>query len=157
MKVIFRIIFLFFVVSTSLNAQVEQKVTVKKDIVSVDGIPFFKMISTNYPDAYTVYNLKDEKLAYFSAQFYSDPNQITPGNPQGRIGYFDITFFNEEMDKCEIKIVGFKKHLAQLIIAEKLIQMDKLDNIAVKKFCKVNGFKFSESKNRQNTVIIINK
>ena len=72
----------------------EQKVTVKKDLVSVNDSAVFILISTNYPDAYTLYNLNNEKLAVFNAQFYSDSRQITPGNPQGRIGYFDITFFN---------------------------------------------------------------
>jgi len=87
----------------------EQKVTVKKDLVSVNGSPVFKLVSTSYPDAYTLYNLNNEKLAVFNAQFYSDSKQITQGNPQGRIGYFDITFLNENMDKCEIRIVGAKK------------------------------------------------
>lgn len=134
----------------------EQKVTVKKDLISVNDTPTFTLVSTNYPDAYTLYNLKNEKLAVFNAQFYSDSQQITPGNPQGRIGYFDITFFNEDMDKCEIRIVGAKKQLAQLIISEGLIKDEKLDETAVKQFCRVNGMKFSEDRKRSGTTIIIN-
>lgn len=147
------ILLLFFAVNTFSQ---EQKVTVKKDIVSVDGSPVFTLVSTNYPDAYTLYNLNNEKLAVFSAQFYSDSKQITPGNPQGRIGYFDITFFNEDMDKCEIKIVGMKKSLAQHIVLENLVKDGKLNETAVKQFCRINGMKFSEDRKRSGTTIIIN-
>lgn len=145
---------LFFVTFNSFSQK--QKVTVKKDLVSIDDSPLFKMVSTNYPDAYTIYNLNGDKLALFNAQFYNDPQQITDGNPKGRIGYFEITFFNEDMDKCEIDIVGFKKQLAQRIISEGLIKDGKLDETAVKQFCNINGSKFTEDRKRSNTTIIIN-
>lgn len=134
----------------------EQKVIIKKDLVSVNDTVVFKLISTKYPDAYTLYNLNNEKLAVFNAQFYSDSKQITPGNPQGRIGYFDITFFNEDMDKCEIRIVGAKKQLGQLIISEELVKDGKLNETAVKQFCRINGMKFSEDRKNSGTTIIIN-
>ncbi|MDY0388581.1 MAG: hypothetical protein RBT65_15950 [Methanolobus sp.] len=146
------ILLLFF---TFNGLSQEQKVTVKKDLVSVDGSAVFKLVSTNYPDAYTLYNLNNEKLAVFNAQFYSDSKQITPGNPQGRIGYFDITFFNADMDKCEIRIVGAKKQLAQLIISEELIKDEKLNETAVKQFCRIHGMKFSEDRENSGTTIII--
>lgn len=155
MKTVLTTTILLFFFTFNIFAQ-EQKVTVKNDLVSVNGSPVFILISTNYPDAYTLLNLSKEKLAVFNAQFYSDSKQITPGNPQGRIGYFDITFFNEEMDKCEIRIVGAKKQLAQLIISEGLIKDGKLDETAVKQFCRINGMKFSEDRKRSGTTIIIN-
>ena len=133
-----------------------RKVTVKKDIVSVNDVPVFTLVSTSYPDAYTLYNLKNEKLAYFFTQFYSDARQINNANPQGRVGYFDITFFNEAMDKCEIRIVGFKKQLAELIISEGLVKDGKLDETAVKQFCRINGMKFSEDRKNAGTIIIKN-
>lgn len=114
------------------------------------------MVSTNYPDAYTLYNLNNEKLAVFNAQFYSDSKQITAGNPQGRIGYFEITFINDSLDKCEIRIVGMKKQLAQLIVAEGLVKEGELDKTSVQQFCRINGMKFSEDRNRVGTTIIIN-
>ncbi len=133
----------------------KQKVTVKKDIVSVDETPVFTLVSTSYPDALTLYNLNNEKLAYFFTQFYSDSRQINNANPQGRVGYFEITFFNESMDKCEIRIVGFKKQLAELIISEGLVKDGKLDDSAVKQFCRINGMKFSEDRKNVGTTIII--
>ena len=145
--------FLLFVCSSQLFFA--QKVTVKKDLVSVDETPVFTMVSTSYPNAYTLYNLNNEKLAYFFAQFYSDPRQINNANPQGKVSYFEITFFNEAMDKCEIRIVGFKKHLAELIISEGLVKNGKLDEAAVKQFCRINGMKFSEDRKNAGTTVII--
>jgi hypothetical protein len=144
---------LLFLTFNSFSQQ--QKVTVKKDIVSVNDVPVFTLVSTSYPDALTLYNLKNEKLAYFFAQFYSDPRQINNANPQGKVSYFDITFFNEAMDKCEIRIVGFKKQLAQQIISEGLVKDGKLDETAVKQFCRINGMKFSEDRKNAGTTIII--
>lgn len=137
------------------NISYAQKVTVKDDIVSVDGTPVFSLVSVKYPDGFTLFNLNNEKLAVFNAQFYTDSKQITPGNPQGRIGYFDITFLNQNLDKCEIRIVGFKKQLAQLIISEGLVKDGKLDETAVKQFCRINGMKFSEDRKNSGTTIII--
>ena len=154
MKTLFAttILLLFF---TFNSFSQQQKVTVKKDIVSVNDVPVFTLVSTSYPDAYTLYNLHNEKLAYFFTQFYSDARQINNANPQGRVGYFDITFFNEAMDKCEIRIVGFKKQLAELIISEGLVKDGKLDETAVKQFCRINGMKFSEDRKNAGTTIII--
>jgi len=151
-----RILIISILFTTSTFNLFSQEVKVKKDIVSLDDTPLFKMVSTTYPDAYTLYNLNDEKLAVFNALFYNDPKQVTSANTQGRIGYFDITFFNQAMDKCEIRIVGFKKQLAELIVSEKLIKDGKLDNTAVEQFCRVNGMKFSEAQKSTNTIIINN-
>ena len=148
-------LFTFLLLVCSSQLYFAQKVTVKKDLVSVGETPVFTLVSTSYPDALTLYNLKNEKLAYFFAQFYSDPRQINNANPQGKVSYFDITFFNEAMDKCEIRIVGFKKHLAELIISEGLVKEGKLDEAAVKQFCRINGTKFSEDRKNAGTTIII--
>jgi len=138
-------------------SSLSQKVKVKNDLVTLDGTAMFKMISSNYPDAFTFFNLEDEKLAIFNANYYRDPQQITAGNPEGRVAYYDITFFNEDLDKCEIQIVGFKKHLAERIINEKLFEDGKLNETAIKQFCAINGSKFSKQReNSSGTTIIIN-
>lgn len=148
---IFSILFISFATLSQ-----KQKVKVKNDIVTLDGNPMFKMVSSNYPDAYTIYSLEDEKLAIFNAQYYNDPKQITAGSPEGRVGYFEITFFNGDLDQCEIRIVGFKKQLAQHIISAGLIVDGQLVEKAVKEFCAINGSKFSEARKNSGTTIIIN-
>jgi len=154
MKSIFVVVFSLTVISFNSWSQ-NQKISVKKELVSINETPVFKMTSTSYPDAYTVTSLKGEKLIYFNAYFYNSPSQVTSANPNGRIGYFDITFFNENMDKCEIRIVGAKKALAEQIISEGLIKEGKLDDSAVIQFCRINGMKFSEE--QKGTTIIINQ
>lgn len=133
----------------------KQRVTVKKDVVSVDETPVFTLVYQNYPEALTLYNLNNEKLAILKAEGYSDSRRITNANPQGKVNYFDITFFNQDMDKCEIQIVGFKKQVAQYIVSEGLVKEGKLDDSAVKQFCRINGMKFSEDRKNAGTTIII--
>lgn len=145
---------LLFSVFTTFSQ--EQKITLKKDLVSINNTPLFKLASSNYPNSFTLYNLENERLAVFNAHHYNDSRQVNSGNPQGRIGYFDITFLNEDMDKCEIRIVGMKKHLAQLIYSEKLVRDGKLDEVAVKQFCRIHGIKFSEEQKRTGSTVIIN-
>ena len=60
------------------------------------------------------------------------------------------------MDKCEIRIVGFKKQLAELIISEGLVKDGKLVETAVQQFCRINGMKFSEDRKNTGTIIIKN-
>jgi len=48
---------LLFLTFNSFSQQ--QKVTVKKDIVSVNDVPVFTLVSTSYPDALTLYNLNN--------------------------------------------------------------------------------------------------
>lgn len=145
---------LFFFTFNSFSQK--QKVTVKKDLVSLDHSPVFKLVSNKFQSSLTLYSLDDEKLAFFNGQFYNDPQQVSQASPQGRVGYFEIIFFNEDMDKCEIRIIALKKHLAQLIISAGLIKDGKLDETAVKQFCRINGSKFSEDRKHSNTTIIIN-
>jgi hypothetical protein len=148
-------LFTFLLLVCSSQLFFAQKVTVKNDIVSVDGTAVFTLVYKNYPEAITLYNLNNEKLAIFSAEGYSDSKLITNSNPNGKVNYFDITFLNPDMDKCEIPIFGLKKHLAQYIISEGLVKEGKLDEAAVKQFCRINGTKFSEDRKNAGTTVII--
>lgn len=60
------------------------------------------------------------------------------------------------MDKCEIRIVGAKKQLAQLIISEGLVKDGILNETGVKQSYRINGMKFSEDRKNPGTTIIIN-
>lgn len=154
MKSVYIVVLSLMIISFNSWSQ-NQKISVKKDLVSLNESPVFTMTSTSYPDAYTVSSLEGKKLIYFNAYFYNSPSQVTTANPNGRIGYFDITFFNDRMDKCEIRIVGAKKALAEQIISEGLIKNGELDDLAVIQFCRINGMKFSEE--QKGTTIIINQ
>ncbi len=144
-------LFLFSTVALAQNS----KINVKKDIVYANGNPQFKLVASAIPDAITLYSLLDEKLAVFNAHYYNDSKQITPGNPQGRIGYYEITFLNGDMDQCEIRMVGYKKVLAEILIGEGLIEEGKLVDKSIKQFCTIQGKKFSEDRKHSGQTIII--
>jgi hypothetical protein len=149
------LLFSFLLLLTSVVAA--QKITVKDNLVSVDQQPVFKLVDTNIPNAITLYSLADQKLAVFTAFWYNDPRQITQGNPQGRVGYYEVTFLDPEMQQCEIRMIGLKKNLAQLILNEQLVINGQLATDKVHQFCVINGKKYSEERQRNNgTTIIIN-
>lgn len=147
----------FLLLFSSASFAQKSKISVKKDIVYTDGKPQFKLVASAIPDAITLYNLEDEKLAVFNAHYYNDSKQITPGNPQGRIGYYEITFLNGDMDQCEIRMVGYKKVLAEILIGEGLIEEGKLVDKSIKQFCTIQGKKFSEDRKHSGQTIIIQK
>lgn len=156
MKLFLTIPVFSFFLSLSVFSQ-EKDVKVGKDnIVSVDGVSVFKLVSTKIPDAYTVYNLNDEKLIIFNFLAFNDPSQVSSSNPKGSVQYFDVTFINDELSKCEIGVPGFKKQLAKQIVADGLVVDGKLDSDAVKLFCRVNGTRYSELRQRPGTTVIIN-
>lgn len=130
-----------------------QKVEVKKDLVSVDGKPVFEL-RANHLQTFTLYNLNQEKLGVFNVEDYYDSREISNGNPKGRVAYFDVTFMNSDMDKCEIPINGFKKSLAKYIVQYELVKDNQLNETAVKQFVRIHGMKFSEQKERSTTIII---
>ncbi|HRO76321.1 MAG TPA: hypothetical protein PLP27_09260 [Crocinitomicaceae bacterium] len=146
--------FLFICCTFAFGFAFSQKIDVKKDIVTVDGTPVFKLKYDMGQDIMYLHNLQDERLAIFKNEVYNDAKQITNGNPQGRVAYYDVTFLNDDLDKCEIDVAGFKKPLAKYLIEYKIMDGDKLNDVAVKKFVKIHGTKFSDQRNSSTTIII---
>lgn len=135
----------------------KKKVQIKKDIVYVNKVPQFKLEYTIRTNSITIYNLKDKKLMLCRALEYNDETARTSANPDGAITYYSITFFNEDMNQCEIPYNGLKKALAMDILDNNLIDNGELNQIAVQQFIKIYGFKFSEDKNSSTTIIINNR
>ena len=151
------LLFLLSILFLSTSFAQKEKVKIKKDIVYIDDVPQFKMEYTVRTNTITILNLDDKKIAIFRALSYNDESARTGGNPDGSINYYDVTFLNEDTDKCEAPNNGLKKALALDIIDNNLIENGELNETAVKLFVKINGSKFSEAKSRSTTVIIINK
>lgn len=131
-----------------------QKIDVKKDIVTVDGTPVFKMKYDFGQNTIYLHNLQDERLAIFKCESYNDSKQVSNGNPQGRVSYYDATFLNDDIDKCDFNVGGAKKAIAKYLIEYKIMDGDKLNDVAVKKFVKIHGTKFSDQRNSSTTIII---
>jgi hypothetical protein len=143
---------LSFLFATSSFSQ-KDKIEVDKDLVSLNGTPIFK-IEIFKMQTFNLKDLNDNKLAIFNFMTYTDVNKISSNNPKGEVQYFDVTFFNDDMDSCEIPVYGLKKAIAKLIIDYDLVKDGKLNETAVKQFVKVNGKKFSENKTNSTTIII---
>ncbi len=134
----------------------KEAVKVKKDIVYVGDAPQFTIELNLRMEAYTIYNLKGEKLIYLIAQEYFDVNAQTSSNPKGSIKYFDVTFMNENMNKCEIPIIGMKTAIAKEIIQSNLIKDGQLNDREVQQYIQIHGAKYSDGKNKSTTIIINN-
>jgi hypothetical protein len=133
-----------------------QKIKIDKtNTVFVDGEAKFILEGQNWGNTEILKNLNGERLAIFNTQDYYDSKHITQGNPKGRVVYFDVTFMNDDMDKCETPINGFKKTLAKEIISNELVKDGALNEKAVKQYVSIHGKRFSEEKNRSTTVIIV--
>lgn len=146
----------FLILSGALFAQKEKiEIHKKTGVVSVDGTPTFTLEGQQMGNTQILKNLNGERLAVFQIVDYYDSKHISNSNSQGRVVYFDVTFLNENMDKCEIPVNGLKKQLAKYIVDYNLVRENALDPVAVKQFVTVHGTKFSEEKNRSTTVIIV--
>lgn len=127
----------------------------KTEVVSIDGIPAFILEGKNMGNTQILKGIDGQRLAVFQVMDYYDSKHISSGNPKGRVTYYDVTFLNEALDKCEIPVGGFKKQLAKYILDYNLVKDKVLDEEAVKQFVAIHGMKFSDEKNRSTTVIIV--
>lgn len=150
MRIVLSILFVFLMGTPLLFGQ---KIKVKKDMVYLDGKEQFRMESLQLGNTINIYNLKGDKLIVLKAHTYRDKSAVSAGNPDGNIRYFDVTFLNETLDKCEIPMM-LKKGLAGEIISSNLLDNDVLNEKAVKQFITINGTKFSDERNRSTTIII---
>ncbi len=150
---LFIIVSILFTVSSFAQKEV---VKVKKDIVYMGDAPQFTIELNLRMEAYTIYNLKGEKLIYLIAQEYFDVNAQTSSNPKGSIKYFDVTFMNENMNKCEIPIIGMKTAIAKEIIQSNLIKDGQLNDKEIQQYIQIHGTKYSDGKNKSTTIIINN-
>ena len=147
--------FLSILFSFSTFAQ-KETIKVKKDIVYVNDIPQFTIELNFRMEAYTIYNLQGEKLIYLIAQEYFDVNAQSSSNPKGSIKYFDVTFMDESMNKCEIPIIGMKTAIAKEILQSGLVKDGELSDREIQQYVQIHGTKYSDGKNKSTTIIINN-
>lgn len=152
---ILSIILILLLVTFNANSQ-KKDIKVKDDIVTVDGTAVFKMTSVELGNLTTIYNLQGERLIVFTYQTYNDEAKKSQANPSGAVRYLDVTFLNEAMDKCEIR-VETKKGIAKQVIDNELIDENgKLNDKMIQQFVRIHGTKFSDNKKTSTTIIINN-
>src|SRR6218665_813204 len=134
-----------------------QKVNVKDDIIYVDDAEFAlieKMGGGKYD--YTIKSLDGTALMFWQFQEYNNPKEVNNSNPQGRVTYFSITFYNDKQ-QCEADPMATKKGIAKYIVDHHLIQNGTINQEAENNFVLIHGKKLDrKQRNAGSTVIIIN-
>jgi hypothetical protein len=132
-----------------------QKVKMKNDIASVDGVPFLKFTTITFGSDYTLRHTDSEEeeisILYLN---YKDPNQATNGNPEGKVSWIEVNFLIFNL-KCEVDN-RTRKAFAKLIYVSKIYLDGKINEEKVKKFVNKYGTRFSDNRPNGNTTIIIN-
>lgn len=132
-----------------------QKVKMKGDVVSVDGVPFLKFTTITFGSDYSVKHINaDEEEISILYLSYKDPNQSSSGNPEGYVRWIEVNFLNFDL-KCEVDN-RTRKAFTKLVYLSNLYVDGKINEENVKKFVSKYGTKFSDNRPKSNTTIIIN-
>lgn len=127
-----------------------QKVKIKDDIATVDGVEFIQWKRDISSNAVSIYPLSsDDEIIFMRWMSY---NTSANNDPKTRVSWVEIKFLNENL-VCEIDSRG-QKGLVKFLLENKLIVDGKLDAEAADKVVKKYGSNFSA--NRPASVIIIN-
>lgn len=150
------LLLLFLSISVITTAQ-KQKISLEEDTIMVDSKPYAILEKKRGMTlSYTLKSLTGTELGYFNLQEFNDPKQVSNANSNGRVTYFEVTFFNDGR-QCEINAITTKKAVAKEIVENNLVKENAIDVEAESKFILINGSKFSERRKALGgTVIIIN-
>jgi hypothetical protein len=142
--------------SLSFMAGDKEKYDVKDGIATVNGKPIFRM---EYKDKWAtdlkLQTLDGKDVAFFKYEMFRDKNAITQANPEGKVHYYDVLFY-ESGAKCEMSAAYTKKGLARELHYHNLVLENVVNYDAIKTFVMIHGTKFSEQRRGGTTVIINN-
>ncbi len=147
---------LILMISLALSAQKEKTdldYDKKTGIVTVNAVPVFKVDeekSSTEPGGkdYTIKSLDGKNLILLVIHSYKDWHEVSKYNPDGRVIYYSVRFFDDKKSKCEISYDLFKKIMKKIHNAD-LIKDGKLDDSAIEIFVMKNGTKFSDLEDRR--------
>lgn len=151
------LLILILAVSSAAIAQ-KQKVTVEDDIIYVDGVEYAKMEKKGASaPTYTIKTLTGTPIMSWQFYDFNDPKEVQTGNPEGRVTYFQVTFFGDKQ-QCEINpSMATQKGVAKCIVENELLKDGVIDQEAENNFVLINGMKFTQQKQSSGgTTIIIN-
>jgi len=147
---------LLITVSIAISAKKEKtelEYDKKTGIVTVDGASVFKVVeekSSIHPGVkdYTIQSLDGKNLLLLVFDNYEDYHKVSQSNPNGKVNFYKVTFFDASKSKCEISY-NFFKSIMKLIYTNGLIKEGQLDTEKVEIFITKNGMRFSELKDRR--------
>ncbi|MDD2983440.1 MAG: hypothetical protein PHQ74_08630 [Crocinitomicaceae bacterium] len=138
---------------TSTFAQ-KDKISIDKNIVTVNGVAVFELDVTDNGNSIKLSNLDGKELAFFKGLDFYDSQEITSGNPKGRVIYYETTFMNDQR-QCELSIPGMRKAFVKFILENKLVVDGEINVAAEDRLILINGKKFSERRKNSTTIIIV--
>ena len=151
------IILIFVLGISSLTFAQEVEFNKKTNVVSINGVESFIIEDANFDSESIVKDLSGKKLAIFAADSYSDPREVTSGNPKGIVTFMSVVFLTEAIDKCEISSagVGLRKNLAKHLVENEIIKDGQLNPDAIKRYVAIYGSEYSDRRKSINGIIII--
>jgi hypothetical protein len=130
-----------------------QKIKIKNDIATVDGVPYIQMVKQSIGFVLSPLNSEEEDV-FVQWMNYKDPNNISKSNPEGYVRWVEFNFLGLDL-KCEIGSQT-KKSLIKIILENKLYVNGQLNEENVRKFVEKMGSNFSGNRPGGNVNIIIN-
>lgn len=151
------IILIFVLRISSLTFAQEVEFNKKTNVVSINGVESFIIEDANFDSESIVKDLSGKKLAIFAADSYSDPSEVTSGNPQGIVTFMSVVFLTETIDKCEVPSegIGLRKNLAKHLVENEIIKDGQLNPDAIKRYVAIYGSEYSDRRKSINGIIII--
>lgn len=143
----------FLMICLLSGAAFSQKVKIKDEIASVDGVPYVQWKTEAMASEISVYPIdSEEEVIFMKYLSYSDPSKINNANPKGMVRWMELNFLGLEL-KCEIDSRS-QKGLVKFLYDNKIFVDGALNEENVKKVIQKYGSNYST--NRPSTVIIIN-
>ena len=148
-------LFFLFCIMLFSSAGFSQKIKMKDDVASVDGVPFLHFTTITFGSDYSIRHINSEEaeisILYLS---YNDPKKVTNGNPDGKVSWIEVSFLNYGL-KCEVQNMT-RKGFTKLIYLSNIHVDGIINEENVNKFVSKYGTKFSDNRPDGNTTIIIN-
>lgn len=144
--------------SSTIFAQ-KRSVDIDGDTIRVNDLPY-AIIEKKGAAApvYTIKSMDGKLLMNWQFLDFNDRREVNNSNPNGRVVYYQVTFFNDQQ-QCEIQPrMVTQKGVAKCIVENELIKDGAIDQASENNFVLVNGKKFSEQKQSSGggTTVIIN-
>lgn len=132
----------------------KDKYDVKDNVATLNGNPIFRMdYKDKWSEDFKLQTLDGKNVAFFKFESFNDKNAAETGNPEGRVIYYDILFF-ESGQKCEMSARFTKKNLVKELHYHKLVSGNEINEDNIKSFILIHGTKFSEQRKTSPTIII---
>ncbi len=130
----------------------KEKIEIKKDTVLADGVPQFLMEKIHRGAGWFDFSVKElsgKEFCYVSTLRYVNPANPEASKNSGEVAYFEFKFLEWGL-ACETRCMPpvLAKGVAKELIKNKIVKNGMVDPEAVKRFCMINGTRYTEEQKR---------